>query len=228
MGGGGGGPSAAAGHGPSGAESAADCGAARADGVVLELPLFSCREAYVYKVPPASTAGHRAELWDVNKWVQEVAVRVVAQGDECFVRLEEQETGAEGGGGDASAGSGRGERRAAACAHLGRPQPPPGELFAEAPIPADKPLVTAVEPVLDSSRYFVLKLVDRASQRHAFMGACREQQSMHARARAPAPRRHHRCPPTHTPLRPLAQALAFARVSRPATLTPRWWSTCRA
>ena len=51
--------------------------------------------------------------------------------------------------------------------------PLPGELFAEAPVPADKPLVTAVEPVIDSSRYFVLKLVDRATQRHAFIGACK-------------------------------------------------------
>lgn len=32
-----------------------------------ELPLFSCKEAYVYRVPPATTAGHRAELWNVNK-----------------------------------------------------------------------------------------------------------------------------------------------------------------
>lgn len=31
-----------------------------------EMPLFSCKEAYVYRVPPATTVGHRAELWDVN------------------------------------------------------------------------------------------------------------------------------------------------------------------
>lgn len=46
-----------------------------------------------------------------------------------------------------------------------------GELFAECPVPTDKPLVTAVEPVVDSSRYYVLQIVDRDSQRHAFIGA---------------------------------------------------------
>lgn len=50
---------------------------------------------------------------------------------------------------------------------------PPGELFAECPVPTDKPLPTAVEPVVDSSRYFVLRIVDRDSQRHAFIGARR-------------------------------------------------------
>lgn len=50
------------------------------------------------------------------------------------------------------------------------PAPPAGELFAECPVPVDKPLVTAVEPVIDSSRYFVLRIVDRDSQRHAFIG----------------------------------------------------------
>lgn len=33
-----------------------------------ELPLFSAAEAYVYKVPAATTSGHRAEMWDVNNW----------------------------------------------------------------------------------------------------------------------------------------------------------------
>ena len=35
-----------------------------------ELTTFQCREAYVYKIPPASTIGHRAELWDVDHWLQ--------------------------------------------------------------------------------------------------------------------------------------------------------------
>lgn len=38
-------------------------------------------------------------------------------------------------------------------------------------MPTDKPLLTAVEPVIDSSRYFVLRIVDRDSGRHAFIGA---------------------------------------------------------
>ncbi|KAL4430811.1 hypothetical protein ABPG75_006067 [Micractinium tetrahymenae] len=106
-------------------------------GSLPELPLFSCKEAYVYRVPPATTAGHRAELWDVNKWLATVALRVVQSDDDAFIRLLEDKT---------------------------------GELFAECPVPTDKPLVTAVEPVVDSSRYYVLRIVDRDTQRHAFIG----------------------------------------------------------
>ena len=45
-----------------------------------------------------------------------------------------------------------------------------GELFAECPLPNDAPVSTAVEPVIDSSRYFVLRVVDESSGRHAFLG----------------------------------------------------------
>ena len=63
-----------------------------------ELPLFSCREAYVYKVPPASTAGHRAELWDVNKWLATVKISVVQQDEDAFVRLLDSQSGGSAGG----------------------------------------------------------------------------------------------------------------------------------
>ncbi|CAD7701927.1 unnamed protein product [Ostreobium quekettii] len=45
-----------------------------------------------------------------------------------------------------------------------------GEEYAQCPVPNDKQVSTAIEPVVDSSRYFVLKVVDRASGRHAFVG----------------------------------------------------------
>ena len=45
-----------------------------------------------------------------------------------------------------------------------------GELFASVPVPVDRPLSTAVEPVIDSSRYYVVRVVDEASGRHAFLG----------------------------------------------------------
>lgn len=53
-----------------------------------------------------------------------------------------------------------------ACVQLSEPSS--GELFAECPV--SLPLVTCVEPVIDSSRYFVVRVVDRDSGRHAFIG----------------------------------------------------------
>lgn len=35
-----------------------------------ELTVFQCKECYVYRPPPASSIGHRAELWDVDHWLQ--------------------------------------------------------------------------------------------------------------------------------------------------------------
>lgn len=44
-----------------------------------------------------------------------------------------------------------------------------GELFGTCPVGAGQRAV-AVEPVSDSSRYFVLRLLDKSSGRHAFVG----------------------------------------------------------
>lgn len=43
-------------------------------------------------------------------------------------------------------------------------------LFAECTIPQDAPLTTVVEAVVDSSRYFALRIEDPVSRRHAFIG----------------------------------------------------------
>ena len=92
----------------------------------------------VYAIPPAAThAGHRADGWDVEKWLKAVRVKVTAKGDRGHIRLEDVAT---------------------------------GELFAACPLPRDAPASTAVEPVLDSSRYFVLRVEDEATNRHAFLG----------------------------------------------------------
>ena len=38
--------------------------------------LFTCRECYVYAIPPTSSAsGHRANDWNVDKWLKEVSLK---------------------------------------------------------------------------------------------------------------------------------------------------------
>ena len=42
----------------------------------MSVCLFSCRECYVYQIPPASSAsGHRANDWNVDKWLKEVNLK---------------------------------------------------------------------------------------------------------------------------------------------------------
>lgn len=104
-----------------------------------ELTTFKCRECYVYApLPPSTAIGHRAEVWNVDKWLKEVKLRVVTVDESCALKLEDKDT---------------------------------NELFAECPLPADgTSLTTAVEPVTDSSRYFVLRVADKATGNHAFIG----------------------------------------------------------
>ena len=92
----------------------------------------------MYQIPPSAThAGHRADSWNVEKWLRAVRVKVTTRGSKGAIKLEDKDS---------------------------------GELFAECPLPNDAPVSTAVEPVIDSSRYFVLRVVDDASGRHAFLG----------------------------------------------------------
>jgi hypothetical protein len=91
-------------------------------------------------------AGHRAEMWNVEKWIAEVAVKIVRfSNDEACIILT--------------------DHPAAGCANALE-----GELFAECPVTL--PLFTCVEPVIDSSRYFVIRVVDRENghSRHVFLG----------------------------------------------------------
>ncbi|KAL0055203.1 hypothetical protein WJX82_008776 [Trebouxia sp. C0006] len=59
-----------------------------------ELTTFQCKECYVYRPPPASSIGHRAEFWDVDHWLQEVSLRIVTSDEDCTIRTYDIKTGA--------------------------------------------------------------------------------------------------------------------------------------
>lgn len=86
-----------------------------------ELTTFQCKECYVYRPPPASSIGHRAELWDVDHWlqvsatlfkflpppaiwqvprswyyrwwVQEVSLKIVTCDEECTIQMFDVKSG---------------------------------------------------------------------------------------------------------------------------------------
>ncbi|KOO35008.1 adaptin ear-binding coat-associated protein 1 [Chrysochromulina tobinii] len=86
-------------------------------------------------IPPLKNeSGHRANDWDVNKWLWSGALKVTATGSLLKIILYDPATGA---------------------------------LFATCPVAAHGN--KAVDQVIDSSRYFVLRL-DDGKGRHAFIG----------------------------------------------------------
>lgn len=105
------------------------------DDVNVETLLWTCKECYVYQIPPLKNeSGHRANDWDVNKWLWSGTIKVVAKGDILNILLVDTNT---------------------------------GELFATCPV--TEPGSKAIDPVVDSSRYFVLR-IDDGKGRHAFIG----------------------------------------------------------
>jgi len=105
------------------------------EGTAVESTLWTCKECYVYQIPPLKNeSGHRANDWDVNKWLWSGKLVVVALGETVQVRLVDSDA---------------------------------GSLFAVCPM--DSPTSKAIDPVVDSSRYFVLR-VDDGKGRHAFLG----------------------------------------------------------
>jgi len=112
--------------------------------------LLSLPEVFVYKIPPLQgSRGHHAADWNLEKPALTGQLRIVSNFDKFFIQIwqvSEDPT-----------------------------QPPP--LFATAPVRLDpnknKPasrLDYFLQPVVDSSRYFVLRLEDEQTKRHAYIG----------------------------------------------------------
>ncbi|CAM9717208.1 unnamed protein product [Ectocarpus fasciculatus] len=116
--------------------------------LVIEQPLLTIKEVFVYRVPPLrASSGHRAEEWGLaNPVFTEGVLKIAQVGDACCLRLFKPPP--------------EGELGAAP------------ELFAQCEVRLDggRTLQVYVESVIDSSRYFVLRCEDKASGRHAYVG----------------------------------------------------------
>jgi hypothetical protein len=93
-------------------------------------------------VPPQTSvqSGHRAETWGLEKPFATCNMKVLAKGDAIMLQLFSAEK--------------------------------PGQLVAACPIAleGDQTLEYWVEPVKDSSRYFVVRMVDQKSKKQALLG----------------------------------------------------------
>lgn len=141
----------------------------------VEQTLHICREVHVYRIPPRSGAdGYRSGEWKVADKIFSGRLRVVARGELCEVKIEDPSRYASRYG-LRVASSGFRMLAVVLCQCLTTtvaPQPldrRSSELFAICPVPFGKTAI-AVEPVTDSSRYFVLRVEDPSTKRHAFLG----------------------------------------------------------
>merc|ERR1719313_1207342 len=101
----------------------------------VESLLWTCKECYVYQIPPLKNeSGHRANDWDVNKWLWQGKLKVTAKGTTLTIILHD---------------------------------PTSGEVFAACPVKEQGS--KAVDQVIDSSRYFALR-IDDGKGRHAYVG----------------------------------------------------------
>ena len=56
--------------------------------------LWTCKECYVYQIPPLKNeSGHRANDWDVNKWLWSGALKVTSIGNVLNIILHDATTG---------------------------------------------------------------------------------------------------------------------------------------
>ena len=128
--------------------------------------LYNVKECYVYQIPPLkSESGHRANDWDVNKWLWSGKLVVVAKGELLTVRLEDAQNG------ELFAACPMPSQDCKASASPRELNPVPSRPPASPPLPSDarRTARVAVDPVVDSSRYFVLR-IDDGQGKHAFIG----------------------------------------------------------
>jgi hypothetical protein len=121
--------------------------------VTIEQRLLKVDELFVYRIPPMKSAdGHRAELWDLSKPLSTCSLLVVRRDNSLCIDI---------------------------MAERPKPNAPSGAmesyLFAQSKIEVDlsKPgnhLEHWVLPVVDSSRYFALRIRDPNTGREAFIG----------------------------------------------------------
>ena len=96
--------------------------------------LWTCKECYVYKIPPLKNeSGHRANDWNVNEWLWQGALKIVSRGNLLVAVLHDPKT---------------------------------FEVFAQCP---QTEKGKSIDRVIDSSRYYVLRLDDGAKN-HAYVG----------------------------------------------------------
>ncbi|ORZ32446.1 hypothetical protein BCR44DRAFT_33726 [Catenaria anguillulae PL171] len=132
----------------------------------LEATLLVKREAQVFPLPPRSSAqGYKAASWDTSKaWTGRLRILHVTYSSPAHATghlgaaLAKQVF--------AKPPTGQPEKPYSLCV-LKLEDATSGDLFGESLI---RDVEADVERVLDSSRYFVIKLVDRASGRSAFAG----------------------------------------------------------
>ncbi|OQR81611.1 kinesin family member 3B [Thraustotheca clavata] len=106
----------------------------------MEQTLFQEKNVWIYQIP-LLTGEPRADAWDIDKPLMTGVLKVLQTNDDCRVALYE-------------------------------PKETENVLFAECPIDVDaeRPLTVFMQYCVDSSRYFVLRVVEPTSKRSAFVG----------------------------------------------------------
>ncbi|GBG27394.1 Adaptin ear-binding coat-associated protein 1 [Hondaea fermentalgiana] len=114
------------------------------------LHLLTIKEVFVYKIPPLQgSRGHHAADWNLDKPALTGQLRVISKGDKVYLQILQLP--------ESSAGL---PQLFASC---------PIKLDTDASKPASK-LDYFVQSVVDSSRYFVIRVQDEVSKRHAYIG----------------------------------------------------------